>query len=65
MTFKEKFKIRSKQERTKQTNVNLRRFLLSILPFAGNFWIWKYKMPVDYKSYQLIVLIVTLITIFN
>lgn len=64
MSFRERWKNKNKSEELKTKGVTLRKFWLSIIPFAGNYWIWKYKMPVDYKSYQLICLIVLLITIF-
>ena len=41
-----------------------KKFWLSIIPFAGNYWIWKFEMPVDYKSYQLIWVAVLMLIIF-
>lgn len=63
MTFRDKFKDKTKVETSKLTNVTTGRIALSLIPFIGNYFIYKYKMPVDYKSAQLIIMITTVIAI--
>ncbi len=42
-----------------------KKFWLSVIPFVGNYFIWKYKMPTDYKSLQVIWTIVAIVAIFK